>query len=114
MSFRQPAAPSNLIDYADRVLARTRQRLTIDDVETLLAQPFGDLLYEAQRVHRTHHPPNGVQLSTLLSIKTGGCPEDCAYCPQAARYHTGVPNETLKDVAEVLAAACAAKAAGAT
>jgi len=89
-------------------------RLTIDEVEALLARPFIDLVYEAQRVHRAHHAPNGVQLSTLLSIKTGGCPEDCAYCPQAARYHTGVANEALKDVAEVTAAARAAKSAGAT
>src|SRR5436190_22179069 len=90
------------------------RRFTIDDVEALLARPFVDLLYEAQRVHRAHHAPNGVQLSTLMSIKTGGCPEDCAYCPQAARYHTGVANESLKDVAEVLATARAAKEAGAT
>jgi biotin synthase len=89
-------------------------RWTTDAIEALLARPFIDLLFEAQRVHRAHHAANGVQLSTLLSIKTGGCPEDCAYCPQAARYHTGVENEALKDVAEVTAAARAAKAAGAT
>ncbi|HEY2816004.1 MAG TPA: biotin synthase BioB [Casimicrobiaceae bacterium] len=87
---------------------------TTDAVLALLARPFVDLLYDAQCVHRAHHAANGVQLSTLLSIKTGGCPEDCAYCPQAARYHTGVANEALKDVAEVTAAARAAKAAGAT
>jgi biotin synthase len=91
-----------------------RERFTVDDVLALLAQPFIDLLYEAQRVHRMYHAPNHVQLSTLLSIKTGGCPEDCAYCPQAARYHTGVGNESLKDVDEVIATARAAKAAGAT
>jgi len=89
-------------------------RWTVDAVEALLARPFIDLLYDAQCVHRAHHAANGVQLSTLLSIKTGGCPEDCAYCPQAARYHTGVANEALKDVAEVTAAARAAKTAGAT
>ena len=89
-------------------------RWTIGTVEALLARPFIDLLYDAQCVHRAHHAANGVQLSTLLSIKTGGCPEDCAYCPQAARYHTGVANEALKDVAEVTAAARAAKTAGAT
>jgi len=65
-------------------------------------------------MHRAHHSPNAVQLSTLLSIKTGGCPEDCAYCPQAARYHTGVANEALLRVDEVVSAAAAAKAAGAT
>src|SRR2546426_6403859 len=89
-------------------------RWTLAAVEGLFALPFNDLLARAYQVHGAHHERNAVQLSTLLSIKTGGCPEDCAYCPQAARYHTGVPNETLKDVAEVTAAARAAKAAGAT
>ena len=86
----------------------------VDRIETLFALPFSDLLLRAQTVHRQHHPPNTVQLSTLLSIKTGGCPEDCGYCPQAARYHTGVGNEGLLDVAQVVDAARAAKAAGAT
>jgi biotin synthase len=80
----------------------------------LLALPFNDLLDRAQRAHRAHHDPNAVQLSTLISIKTGGCPEDCAYCPQAARYATGVANQALLPVGEVVAAAAAAKAAGAT
>src|SRR4029453_14301643 len=83
-------------------------------VDDLFALPFLDLLYRAQQVHRAHHEPNAVQLSTLISIKTGGCPEDCAYCPQAARYHTGVANEASLDVAQVVEAARAAKAAGAT
>src|SRR5205809_8080229 len=87
---------------------------TVATVEALFALPFNDLLERAHRTHRTHHPPNAVQLSTLLSIKTGGCPEDCAYCPQAARYHTGVTNEALLPLAEVAAAAAAAKRAGAT
>ena len=65
-------------------------------------------------MHRAHHDPNAVQLSTLLSIKTGGCPEDCAYCPQAARYHTGVDNQAMLSLPEVTAAAAAAKAAGAS
>jgi biotin synthase len=65
-------------------------------------------------VHREHHAPNSVQLSTLLSIKTGGCPEDCGYCPQAARYHAGVANEALLDVGSVVDAARAARDAGAT
>jgi len=86
----------------------------VDAIETLFALPFSDLLLRAQQAHRAHHTPNGVQLSTLLSIKTGGCPEDCAYCPQAARYHTGVANEALLDVASVVAAARAAQAAGAS
>ena len=101
------------LDHSSERMTAT-ERFSIDDVVALLERPFIELLFEAQRVHRVHHAPNRVQLSTLLSIKTGGCPEDCAYCPQAARYHTGVPNETLKDVAEVTAAARAAKAAGAT
>ena len=70
----------------------------VDAIEALFALPFTDLLFRAQQVHRAHHAPNAVQLSTLLSIKTGGCPEDCGYCPQAARYHTGVANEPLLDV----------------
>src|SRR5438067_4786808 len=114
MSFDRYLATSRVLDSADRAKPATRQRLTIDDVEALLTLPFGDLLYEAQRVHRAHHAPNAVQLSTLLSIKTGGCPEDCAYCPQAARYHTGVANEALLPIAEVVSVAAAAKAAGAT
>jgi biotin synthase len=87
---------------------------TVDAIEALFALPFADLLFRAHAVHREHHPPNAVQLSTLLSIKTGGCPEDCGYCPQAARYSTGVENEGLLDVAEVVDAAKAARAAGAT
>jgi len=71
-------------------------------------------MFRAQEVHRANHRPNAVQLSTLLSIKTGGCPEDCGYCPQAARYHTSVSNEPMLDVAAVTAAAQSAKAAGAT
>ena len=63
--------------------------------------PFVDLLFHAQRVHRAHHEPSTVQMSTLLSIKTGACPEDCAYCPQSVRYDTGLERETLLEVAEV-------------
>jgi biotin synthase len=87
---------------------------TVERVAGLFELPFNDLLYRAHQVHRQHFDPNQVQLSTLLSIKTGGCPEDCAYCPQAKRYHTGVENEPLLGVDEVLAAARAAKANGAT
>ena len=89
-------------------------RWSLAAVNDLFALPFLDLLHRAQEVHREHHARNTVQLSTLISIKTGGCPEDCAYCPQAARYHTGVANEAILDVADVLHAARAAKAAGAT
>jgi biotin synthase len=87
---------------------------TSEAVMALFEKPFGDLLFDAQQVHRTHFKPNRVQLSTLLSVKTGGCPEDCGYCPQAARYHTGVDNEALMSVDEVLTAARAAKQKGAT
>ena len=89
-------------------------RWSVDAVIALFELPFNDLLFRAQEVHRANHAPNAVQLSTLVSIKTGGCPEDCGYCPQAARYHTGVDNDAMLDVAEVVAAARAAKAAGAS
>jgi biotin synthase len=91
-----------------------RHDWTRAEVEALLALPFLDLLYQAQRVHRAHHQPNHVQMSTLLSVKTGGCPEDCAYCPQSVRYDTGVPREALMDVGEVRECALRAQRAGAT
>jgi biotin synthase len=87
---------------------------TTQSVLELLELPFNDLIYRAHEAHRTNFDPNTVQLSTLLSIKTGGCPEDCQYCPQAKRYHTGVEDEPLLSVETVLAAAQAAKANGAT
>ena len=87
---------------------------TTEAVAALLNLPFNDLLFRAQCVHREHFDANSVQLSTLLSIKTGGCPEDCGYCPQAARFHTGVENEDLLPLATVLEAARAAQANGAT
>jgi biotin synthase len=83
-------------------------------VEDLFAMPFNDLIFRAQQVHRAHFDPNAIQLSTLLSIKTGGCPEDCGYCPQAARYHTGIDREDTLALEEVVAAAKAAKERGAT
>ncbi|MEW6314261.1 MAG: biotin synthase BioB [Pseudomonadota bacterium] len=83
-------------------------------VEALFNLPFADLLYRAQTVHRQHFDPNAVQLSTLLSVKTGGCSEDCGYCPQSARHHAGVESRDILPVAEVVAAAQAAKDNGAT
>jgi biotin synthase len=80
----------------------------------LFALPFPELMFEAARIHRMHFDPGEVQISTLLSIKTGGCPEDCAYCPQAARYDTGVTAEKLMSLDAVLAEARAAKAGGAS
>jgi biotin synthase len=92
----------------------TRHDWTRAEVSALFALPFNELLYRAHTVHREHHDPNAVQVSTLLSIKTGGCPEDCAYCPQAARYDTGVQAQKLMTVAAVLERAQAAKDAGAS
>ena len=88
-------------------------RWTIPQIAELYELPFLDLLFRAQTVHREHHEPNTVQLSSLLSIKTGGCPEDCSYCPQSARYETEVEREKLMPLDEVLEAARQAKAGGA-
>jgi biotin synthase len=91
-----------------------RHDWTAGEAETLFALPFNDLLFRAQTMHRAHFDANQVQISTLLSIKTGGCPEDCAYCPQSARYDTGVDAEKLMSLDAVLAAARRAKDAGAS
>jgi biotin synthase len=91
-----------------------RHDWTRAEISVLMELPFADLLARAHAVHRAHHDANAVQVSTLLSIKTGGCPEDCAYCPQAARYSTGVEAEKLMSLDAVLAKAKQAKAAGAT
>ena len=87
---------------------------TSERIEALFNLPFADLLYQAQGVHREHFNASEVQLSTLISIKTGGCPEDCAYCPQSTRFNTGVNDEPTMSVHEVLAAAQLAKSCGAT
>ena len=92
----------------------SRTDWTLGQVATLYELPFSDLLYGAQWVHRQVFDPNAVQVSTLLSIKTGACPEDCAYCPQSIRYNTGVEVENLLSVAAVREAALQAKEAGAT
>ncbi len=91
-----------------------RHRWSVDGIAALFDLPFNELLYRAHGVHREHFDANAVQLSTLLSIKTGGCPEDCGYCPQAARYHTSVDNEEMLALDAVVAAARAAKQNGAT
>jgi biotin synthase len=93
---------------------KTGERWQVDQVAALFELPFNDLLHRAHGVHREHFDPNAVQLSTLLSIKTGGCSEDCGYCPQAARFHTDVDDEDLLAVDAVVAAARAAKDQGAT
>jgi len=96
------------------VLAETEKRWSVSQIVELYELPFSDLIHRAQTVHRENFDPNAVQVSTLLSIKTGGCSEDCGYCPQAARYHTDVENEPLMPIDEVLAAARAAKETGAS
>ena len=83
-----------------------------EEILALFDLPFNDLLFQAQTVHRQNFNPNEVQLSTLLSIKTGACPEDCKYCPQSARYDTGLEKEKLMQIEQVIEAAKAAKASG--
>ena len=94
--------------------AEAPKRWTVEEIVALFELPFADLMHRAQTVHRANFDPNGVQVSTLLSIKTGGCSEDCGYCPQAARYHTDVESQDLMQLEEVLAAARAAKESGAS
>jgi len=91
-----------------------RHDWTRAEVRALFELPFTELVFRAAAVHRAHFDPTEVQISTLLSIKTGGCPEDCAYCPQSAKFDTGVEAEKLMDLDAVLAEARAAKAAGAS
>ncbi|HSG65022.1 MAG TPA: biotin synthase BioB [Gammaproteobacteria bacterium] len=94
--------------------AEPRHDWSVAEVRMLYELPFNDLLFAAQWIHRRHFDPNEVQVSTLLSVKTGACPEDCAYCPQSIRYETGVESEALMSLEAVTAAARAAKTAGAT
>ncbi|HCW65285.1 MAG TPA: biotin synthase, partial [Leeuwenhoekiella sp.] len=89
-----------------------RHNWTREEILEIYNKPLMELLYEAATVHREFHDPNTVQVSTLLSIKTGGCPEDCGYCPQAARYHTDIEGNDLMGVQQVKAQALRAKAAG--
>jgi biotin synthase len=95
-------------------LGLVRNDWSLAEAQALFDLPFNDLLFHAQRVHRQHFDPNRVQVSTLLSVKTGGCPEDCAYCPQSVRHDTGLEREELLQTGEVVAAAEAAKRRGAT
>jgi biotin synthase len=108
-----PAADAGL-SAAALATGEARTDWTIEEVRALYQAPFMDLLYAAQTVHRKNFNPNQVQISTLLSVKTGGCPEDCGYCPQSIRYEAGVANEPLLQLEEVVANARAAKAQGAT
>jgi biotin synthase len=91
-----------------------RHDWTADEVEALFALPFNDLMFQAQTIHRAHFDPNRVQISRLISIKTGACPEDCSYCPQSAHYATGLEKEKLLAVEEVVASARQAKEEGAS
>jgi biotin synthase len=91
-----------------------RHNWHLDEVMALFVMPFNDLVYKAQTVHRRYFDPNEVQVSSLLSIKTGACPEDCGYCPQSARYDTGLKAEPMLCLEDVMAAAQHAKAQGAT
>ena len=99
-TFEQPVT---LHRPAARAALAGAQRWSVEAVQALFELPFNDLLYRAQTVHRENFDPTEVELSTLLSIKTGGCPEDCGYCPQAARYDTGVEASKLMELDEVLA-----------
>jgi len=94
--------------------ATSRHDWTRAEVEALYERPLNDLLFDAQGVHRRHFDPNRVQISTLLSVKTGACPEDCAYCPQSVHHNTGLERERLLPLEEVVASAKAAQAQGAT
>lgn len=94
--------------------AEIRHDWTTEEIQTLFKLPFNDLLFKAQSIHRANFNPNEVQVSTLLSIKTGACPEDCKYCPQSARYDTGLHKEKLLEVEKVLETARIAKKNGST
>ena len=107
------AAKEMSLTVLDR-LGEVRRDWTLDEVQSLLALPFADLVFHAQRVHRANFDPNEVQISTLLSIKTGACPEDCAYCSQSIRFETGLASEPLMDLDAVLEKARIARANGAT
>lgn len=100
-------------DVAMRQVTDAALTWSQQDIQRLFETPFMDLIYQAQRVHRQHFDANAIQLSSLLSIKTGGCPEDCAYCPQSAHYDTGLAADKLIPLDDVLQAARAAQAGGA-
>lgn len=93
-------------------MSQTKHNWSKEEILAIYNQPLMDLLYQAATIHRENHDPNQVQVSTLLSIKTGGCPEDCGYCPQAARYHTNIEGNDLMSVQQVKAQALQAKSSG--
>ncbi|MBT4146415.1 MAG: biotin synthase BioB, partial [Gammaproteobacteria bacterium] len=100
--------------HPDNNISILRHDWQLDEVKALFSQPFNDLLFQAQTVHRSHFDPNEVQISSLLSIKTGSCSEDCGYCPQSARYDTELTPEALMPIDEVLKSAQLAKDQGAS
>ena len=93
---------------------KTKHDWQVEEVLKLFEMPFNDLIFKAAEIHRSNHNPNAVQISTLLSIKTGSCPENCKYCPQSAHYNTGLEKESLMETGKILEAAKAAKEAGAS
>ena len=95
-------------------MAEVRSNWTLEEIKEIYHKPLLELVFEAAMAHRKYHDPREVQVSSLISIKTGGCPEDCAYCPQAARYHTDIKVHKLMEVEEVRAQAESAKANGAS
>ena len=111
-----PATPlaTTVVGTSATASGAIRHDWSRQEVEKLFALPFNDLLFQAHTVHRQYFDPNQVQVSTLLSIKTGACPEDCAYCPQSTRYDTGLEAEALMEIEQVLEQARAAAASGAT
>ena len=117
MAHSQPPENEHRLQWQPPAAARkapAAERWSVDAIQQLLDLPFMDLMHRAQTVHRAHWPEGDIELATLLSVKTGGCPENCGYCPQAAEFDTGVQADKLMGVAEVTAAAQAAKDAGAT
>ena len=103
-----------MMTNTNEMTSTMRHDWTSQQVLALFEQPFNDLLFQAQLVHRQHFNPNRVQISTLLSIKTGACPEDCKYCPQSGIYNTGLEKEKLLEIDKVISEAQAAKDSGAT
>ena len=105
---------SQTMTFMPAVAAVHAETWPVDEIVALFELPFNDLLFRAQEVHRREFPDADVELATLLSIKTGGCEEDCGYCPQAARYDTGLEAKKILEIAEVMTAARSAKDSGAT
>jgi biotin synthase len=101
-------------EHVNKSKSNDQRDWTIQNIADLFDKPFLDLVSEAQKIHRENFKPNEIQLSTLISIKTGGCPEDCSYCPQSVRFNTGVTDDDLMSIEEVIDAAKIARANGAT